>query len=84
MSPGGQEVILTVGARLVGASSRWDAGARMMQSDSLEAWNALVQAADIQRDNRDAVDACRKNAATSQQPVRCTVKMRPVSQPKSR
>lgn len=66
-------------ARLVGASSRWDAGARMMQSDSPEAWNALVQAADIQRDNRDAVDACRKNAATAQQPVRCTVKIRPDS-----
>lgn len=71
-------------ARLVGAISRWDAGARMMQSDSAEAWNALVQAADIQRDNRDAIDACRKTAATSQQPVRCSVKIRPVSQPKSR
>lgn len=71
-------------ARMVGAPSRWDAGTRLMQSDSLEAWNALVQAADIQRDNRDAIDACRKTAATSQQPVRCSVKIRPVSQPKSR
>lgn len=67
-------------ARVVGASSRWDAGARLMQSDSPEAWNALAQAADIQRDNRDAIDACRKAAATSQQPVRCTVKIRPSSQ----
>lgn len=64
-------------ARMVGASSRWDAGARLMQSDSSEAWNALVQAADIQRDNRDTIDACRKTAATSKQPVRCTVKIRP-------
>ena len=64
-------------ARMVGASSRWDAGARLMQSDSPEAWKALVQAADIQRDNRDTIDACRKSAATSQQPVRCTVKIRP-------
>lgn len=71
-------------ARIVGAPSRWDAGARLMQSDSPEAWNALVQAADIQRDNRDAIDACRKAAATSQQPVRCSVKIRPVSQPKNR
>lgn len=62
--------------RLVGAPSRWDAGARLMQSGSPEAWNALVQAADIQRDNRDTIDACRKTAATSQQPVRCTVKIR--------
>ena len=71
-------------ARMVGASSRWDAGAQLMQSDSPEAWNALVRAADIQRDNRDAIDACRRTAATSQQPARCTVKIRPVSQPKSR
>ncbi|CAM4157036.1 DUF6118 domain-containing protein [Novosphingobium lubricantis] len=71
-------------ARMVGESTRWDAGARLMQSDSPEAWNALVQAADIQRDNRDAIDACRNTAATSQQPARCTVKIRPVSQPKSR
>lgn len=63
-------------ARMVGASSRWDAGGRLMQSDSPEAWNALVQAADIQRDNRDTIDACRKSAATSQQPVRCTVRIR--------
>ena len=67
-------------ARMVGASSRWDAGAQLMQSDSPEAWNALVRAADIQRDNRDAIDACRKTAATSQQPVRCTVKIRQSSQ----
>lgn len=70
-------------ARMVGAPSVWDAGARLMQSESPEAWNALAQAANIQRDNRDAIDACRKTAATSQQPVRCSVKIRPVTQPKS-
>ncbi len=64
-------------ARMVGASSQWDAGARLMQSDSPEAWNALVQAADIQRDNHDAVDACRKNAATSRKAVQCTVRIQP-------
>jgi hypothetical protein len=63
-------------ARMVGESTRWDAGARLMQSDSAEAWSALAQAAEIQHDNRDAIDACRKNAATSQQPVRCTVRIR--------
>ena len=71
-------------ARMVGAPSRWDAGARLMQSDSAEAWSALAQAADIQRDNRDAIDACRKSAATSQQPVRCTVRIRAAQQPKGR
>lgn len=62
--------------RMLGESTRWDAGARLMQSDSAEAWSALAQAADIQRDNRDAIDACRKNATTSQQSVRCTVRIR--------
>ena len=71
-------------ARMLGESTRWDAGARLMKSDSPEAWNALAQAVDIQRDNRDTIDACRKSAASSQQPVRCTVRIRPVSQPKSR
>lgn len=71
-------------ARIVGAPSRWDAGAQLMQSDSPEAWDALVQAADIRRDNQDTIDACRKTASTSQQPVRCSVKIRPMSQPKSR
>lgn len=63
-------------ARMVGEGTRWDAGERLMQSDSAEAWSALAQAAEIQRDNRDAIDACRKNAAASQQPVRCTVRIR--------
>ncbi|MDP2130307.1 MAG: DUF6118 family protein [Erythrobacter sp.] len=69
-----------IAARIVGAPSVWDAGIRMMQSDSPEAWNALARAADIQRDNRDAIDACRKSAATSQQPVRCIVRIRPGGQ----
>lgn len=69
-------------ARMVGESSRWDAGARLMQSDSPQAWNALVQAADIQRDNRDAIDACRKSAAVSRQSVRCTVRIRAEQQHK--
>lgn len=62
--------------RMVGEATRWDAGARLMQSDSAEAWSALAQAADIQRDNRDAIDACRKSAASSREPVRCTVRIR--------
>jgi hypothetical protein len=66
-------------ARMVGEATLWDAGARLMQSDSAEAWSALAQAADMQRDNRDAIDACRKSAASSRLPVRCTVRIRAVS-----
>lgn len=65
-----------IATRMVGASSIWDAGARMMQAGDPQAWNALLHAADIQRDNRDAIDACRKTASTSREPVRCTVRIR--------
>ena len=66
-----------IATRMVGASSIWDAGARLMQAGDPQAWNALLHAADIQRDNREAIEACRKSAATSRQPVRCTVRIRP-------
>lgn len=65
-----------IAARMVGASSLWEAGARQMQAGDPQAWNALLYAADIQRDNREAIEACRKTAATSRQPVRCTVRIR--------
>ena len=64
-----------IATRMVGASSLWDAGARMMQAGDPQAWNALLNAADIQRNNRDAIEACRKSATTSRQPVRCTVRI---------
>lgn len=63
-------------ARMVGEASAWDAGARLMQTDNPEAWTAITQAADMQRDNRDAIDACKKAAAKSRQSVRCTVRIR--------
>ena len=65
-----------IATRMVGASSIWDAGARMMQAGDPQAWNALLHAADIQRDNREVIEACGKSATTSRQPVRCTVRIR--------
>lgn len=65
-----------IATRMVGAPSIWDAGARMMQAGDPQAWNALLHAADIQRENREAIEACRKSATTSRQPVRCTVRIR--------
>lgn len=62
--------------RMLGESSRWSAGARLMQRESPRAWSTLAEAAEIRSDNRDAIDACRKSAQTSRQAVRCTVKIR--------
>jgi hypothetical protein len=53
-------------ARMVGASIPLGCWRTDDAKRQPEAWNALVQAADIQRDNRDAIDACRKTAASSQ------------------
>lgn len=64
-----------IATRMVGASSLWDAGARMMQAGDPQAWSALLHAADIQRDNREAIEACRKSASASRKSVRCTVRI---------
>lgn len=63
-------------AGMVGESSRWDAGTRLMRSESPQALNALERAADLLRDNREAIEACQKSAATAKQPLRCTVRVR--------
>jgi hypothetical protein len=62
-------------AGMLGADSLWTAGNRLMQTGSPEAWNALAQTADVLRDNRDAIEACRKSAESANQPVRCTVRI---------
>ena len=69
-------------ARMVGESSRWDAGTRLMRSESPEALNALERAADLLRDNREAIETCEKTAATARQPVRCAVRIRAGNEPR--
>jgi Family of unknown function (DUF6118) len=70
-----------IATRMMGESSLWDAGARQMQVGNPQAWSALLKAADIQRDNRGAIDACRKAANSSREPVRCTVRIRVETKP---
>lgn len=62
--------------RALGESSRWNAGGRMMQSADPLAWNVLVAAADMQRDNRDKIEDCRKRANSSGKNVSCTLQIR--------
>ncbi len=68
-----------IAARMVGASSLWEAGARQMQAGDPQAWNALLHAADIQRDNREAIARCRKAADRVNGLVRCTLEVKPVA-----
>ena len=62
--------------RALGESSRWNAGSRMMQTADPLAWHALVAAADMQRDNRDKIEDCRKRANSSGKDVSCTLQIR--------
>lgn len=62
--------------RALGESSRWNAGSRMMQSADPLAWHVLVAAADMQRDNRDKLEDCRKRANSSGKNVSCTLQIR--------
>ena len=60
---------------VLGESSRWNAGSRMMQSGDPLAWHVLVAAADMQRDNRDKIEDCRKRANSSGRNVSCTLQI---------
>lgn len=62
--------------RALGDSSRWNAGSRMMQSADPQAWHVLVAAADMQRENRDKIEDCRKRANSSGKNVSCTLQIR--------
>jgi hypothetical protein len=62
--------------RALGDSSRWNAGSRMMQSADPLAWHVLVAAADMQRDNRNKIEDCRKRANSSGKSISCTLQIR--------
>lgn len=58
---------------MVGEPTLWEAGTRIMRADSPKAWQAIADAAEIVRDNREAIDACEQGARKAKHPVRCTI-----------
>ncbi|MDB5704684.1 MAG: hypothetical protein JWN66_1800 [Sphingomonas bacterium] len=58
---------------MVGEPTLWEAGTRIMRADSPDAWRAIADAAEMRRDNREAIDACEQAASKDTQPVRCTI-----------
>ncbi|PJG44956.1 hypothetical protein CAF53_26055, partial [Sphingobium sp. LB126] len=46
----------------LGEKSAWDAGQRLMQTAAPESWGLIVAAAPLADGNREAVQACRKQA----------------------
>ncbi|MGQ2933330.1 MAG: DUF6118 family protein [Sphingopyxis sp.] len=64
-----------IAARTVREPTLWEAGTRIMHADSPEAWQPIAEAAEMRRDNREAIDACVQRAAKAKQPVRCTIRV---------
>nr|WP_210434210.1 DUF6118 family protein [Sphingopyxis granuli] len=65
-----------IAARTVRAPTLWEAGTQIMHADSPEAWQAIAEAAEMRRDNREAIDVCMQRAAKTRQPVRCMIRVR--------
>ena len=62
-----------VARRVLGEASLWDAGIRLMRAGNPEGWQAIIDAADMRRENRETIDACERTAAKINKPVRCTI-----------
>lgn len=62
-----------VARRTLGEPTLWDAGIRLMHAGNPEGWQAIVDAADMARSNRDTIAACEKAAEKAKEPVRCTI-----------
>ena len=55
----------------------WEGGQRMMQSASPAAFRAIVAGDRIVTANRETIEGCSRAATKADEPVRCTVKVRP-------
>lgn len=67
----------SMAVRTLGANSAWDAGSRLMRTANPRAWDALNEASDLLRDNREAIEKCREAAAQTGKPIRCALEVKP-------
>jgi hypothetical protein len=64
-----------VARRTLGEATLWGAGIRLMRTENPEGWQAIVDAANLARENRDTLAACQKAVAKAKKPVNCTVRV---------
>ncbi|MDF0489005.1 DUF6118 family protein [Sphingomonas sp. H39-1-10] len=64
-----------VARHTMGEPTLWNAGIRMMRAGNPEGWQAIVDAANMRQENRDAIAACQKSASTTKRKIRCTIKV---------
>lgn len=58
--------------RVLREPTLWEAGARLMKAGNPEAWQTLIEAADMLRDNRQAIDMCQKAAKQMGKSTHCS------------
>ena len=71
--PQGWHMPEAMAAHIIGEPTLWEAGTRLMRAGSPQTWDALTQAAEMLRENRDTVAACEQAAAKGKKGVRCTI-----------
>lgn len=64
-----------VARRTMGEPTLWDAGIQLMRTGNPEGWQAIVDAADMARENRDTIAACERAATETKNPVRCLIRV---------
>lgn len=64
-----------VARRTLGEQTLWGAGIRLMRAGNPEGWQAILDAADMRRENRETITACEKAAFQTKAPVRCTIRI---------
>lgn len=75
--PQGWHMPEAMAAHIIGEPTLWEAGSRLMRADSAQSWQALIEAADLVRQNRDAIEKCKKTEGQGQKPVHCTISIDP-------
>jgi hypothetical protein len=64
-----------VATRTMGEPSLWDAGIRLMRAGNPDGWQAIVDAADMRKENRDAIADCERVAEKAKEPVQCNIRI---------
>ena len=59
--------------------SRWDAGARLMQSDNPQGWAQVAEGAKLERENLPALEDCWRAATRTGKAQRCNVTVKAAS-----
>lgn len=73
LAPGGWHWPERIATQTMGEASPWEAGIRLMRAGNPDGWQAIVHAADMARENLDAIAACEQAAENAKEPVRCTI-----------